>query len=124
MIDPKVMVHSVVIMPEPAKTRYRERMHLIASIIFGFVLAALLVIAQPEHASHDVHADVAEASSLIHDAVCGDGSGHGHCQPVTLDPIYPAGFAPTKGTSQYKITAISAGSQALAPTPPPPRERI
>lgn len=104
---------------------YCERMARITNILCGILLlVALIGTAPSDHASHGGDADQAHTASLIQDALCGDGPGHGSCQIVAAVSASFPNVAPTAGSSRYVITAVSASNRGFAPRRPPPRSLI
>lgn len=85
------------------------------------LLAALFGKAHPDQLAHSVHQDMASNATLLQDALCGDGSGHGTCQLVGTETASFHNIFPFAGSSQYEITPVSASSVTLAPQHPPPR---
>ena len=102
--------------------RYSERMRKIMGLLCSFLLlATLLGLAHTDRSSHGTHAGALQTVPLMPEALCGDGSGHGTCQPVFADEAPGLNVVMATGSSHFEIAPVAAPSRTSAPDTPPPR---
>lgn len=93
----------------------------LVNLLCGILLLALFGTVHPDQVAPSAHQDMASTATLLQDALCGDGSGHGTCQFVATEIASFHNMSPFAGSSQYDITPVSASSVTLAPQHPSPR---
>lgn len=90
-------------------------------LLCSFLLLALVGLAHTDRSSHGAHAGALHTVLLMPEALCGDGSGHGTCQPVAADEPQLINLAAAPGSSHFETALVAAPSRSFAPRTPPPR---
>lgn len=114
--------HTDVIIPLRGAGRYSELMRIVVGLLCSFLLlATVLGPAHPDRSSYGAHAGALHAVPLMAEALCGDGSGHGTCQPVVADEPQLINLVAAAGPSLFETAPVAAPNRTSAPDTPPPR---